>query len=261
LLDEAVRAWPKLRSKPADFVGRLDLAMAGEDFEDRHVADLYLAWACSLGDEKAMASLDPILRVEVTAAASRVDPSTTFVEEVVQLVRDKLLVRDGSAEPKIGEYAAKGPLRKWLRAAALRTAINHAGSRGREAAAVEGMTDQASNVEDDPETAYMRARYRSEFKAAFREAFEALSEQDRNVLRLNTVKGESIDDIARVYRVHRATVARWIDRCRDQLFRETRRLLARRSNLRGEDLDSLIRFIRSEIDLSLHRSRSQKRRG
>ena len=233
--------------------------MIGSDFEERHAADLYLAWACSRGDPVAIAALDPILRAEATTAASRVDAAPAFVEEVVQLVRDKLLVREGSSEPKIAEYAARGPLRKWLRAAALRTAINYAGSRRRGASAGEEMREDAAKVADDPETTYMRTRYRTEFKTAFREAFESLSEQERNILRLHTVKGESIDVIARVYRVHRATVARWIDRCRQHLFRETRRILARASNLRGRELDSLIQMIRSDIDVSLHRTRDRKR--
>lgn len=59
--------------------------------------------------------------------------------------------------------------------------------------------------------------------------------------------------MAAIYKVHRATVARWIAEARDQLLRETRRHMSERIGVRTPEFDSLPRLVQSEIANSLVR--------
>jgi hypothetical protein len=54
-----------------------------------------------------------------------------------------------------------------------------------------------------------------------------------------------------MYRVHRATVARWLARGRDRLMRETRAALLSRLRLPGDEIDSILRLIGSRVDISI----------
>jgi RNA polymerase sigma-70 factor (ECF subfamily) len=57
--------------------------------------------------------------------------------------------------------------------------------------------------------------------------------------------------MAPLYRVHRATVARWIAKARDTLVERTRDVLVHRLDAGPAEIASLLRLIRSELDASL----------
>ncbi|HEX4453061.1 MAG TPA: hypothetical protein VH143_19450, partial [Kofleriaceae bacterium] len=61
------------------------------------------------------------------------------------------------------------------------------------------------------------------------------------------------DEIGAIYRVHRVTAFRWIDKAKDQLVKATLDTLRARLKLPAEELDSVLRMIRSQIHLSLVR--------
>ena len=62
----------------------------------------------------------------------------------------------------------------------------------------------------------------------------------------------NIEEIGRVYAVHRATVARWIASSREGLARAVRaRLEAQFGQLPSEEFDSLFRLVYEELDLSV----------
>src|SRR5262249_22780652 len=105
----------------------------------------------------------------------------------------------------------------------------------------------------DPEIDLLRARYAVEFQAALRAALEALPARDRNLLRFSYLEGLSIDEIAAFYRVHRATAARWIGRARDALVEETRRLVLARVAVGEAELESLMRDLASQLEVSVRR--------
>ncbi len=80
-----------------------------------------------------------------------------------------------------------------------------------------------------------------------------LSHRQRNVLRQHTVFGVTIDGLAVMYRVHRATAARWLDGAREALLAGTRRELMARLHLSPGTLDSIMRLIESQIEISVRR--------
>lgn len=64
----------------------------GAPLDTLAAADLLRASACVGGDPKALAAFDRLLCTEVRRAVGPLDTSNTLVEEVTQLVRERLLV-------------------------------------------------------------------------------------------------------------------------------------------------------------------------
>jgi RNA polymerase sigma-70 factor, ECF subfamily len=241
----AAAAWPDL---PIDADGfRAYLAQRPTDVP--HVADLYLAFACANGDARAIAAFDKLL-AQTGAFIARIDSSAAFADEVRQLLREKLLVARPTGPAKITDYTGRGPLGAWLRVAAVRTALNLRRSQG---TAVRPPAPIAMRSAPDPELDHLRTRYAGELKAAFQTTLEALDTDERNVLRLHYLDGMSIDEIGRLYRIHRATAARWIERARDKILVETRRLFNERHRLTPTELDSVIDMLQSKFDVSIER--------
>src|SRR5262249_25966575 len=119
----------------------------------------------------------------------------------------------------IASYAGRGGLAPWLRAAAVRTAIDIMRTR-REIAADPGTLGELDAT--DPLLASLKQRYHDEFKAAFSRAAAQLTDRERTLLKYRFLDDLSIDEIGTLYRVHRATVARWIAAIRESLFEATR---------------------------------------
>jgi RNA polymerase sigma-70 factor (ECF subfamily) len=65
------------------------------------------------------------------------------------------------------------------------------------------------------------------------------------------VDGLTIDEIGALYRVHRATAARWLARAQVGLTKEIRAALIRTLNLQPAELRSVLRLIRSGLQVSL----------
>jgi len=106
---------------------------------------------------------------------------------------------------------------------------------------------------DDPELEYMKRTYAHEFRAAFAEALGQLGAREQTLLRYHHVDGLNIDEIGAIYRIHRVTAFRWIEKAKELLARSTLEILRGRLRLPANELDSVLRMIRSQIHLSLVR--------
>jgi RNA polymerase sigma-70 factor, ECF subfamily len=173
--------------------------------------DLYLACACAGGDARAIAHLEAHCRSTIDRAAARLGASAEQIDEVRQRTRARLLAPraaadEGRAEPRIAAFSGRGSLRAWVRVTATHETLRLL-RPGRHELGEED-DDLARELEREPvagpELAYFKQLYRDEFKAAFAEAVEALSERDRTVLRQYALDGLSIDSLASLQRVHRA---------------------------------------------------------
>ena len=69
----------------------------------------------------------------------------------------------------------------------------------------------------------------------------------------NRERGRNIERIGAIYGVHRATVARWIAQGRDSLLELVERELAKRLAVEVDEVGSIIRLVRSRIEVSLVR--------
>jgi RNA polymerase sigma-70 factor (ECF subfamily) len=256
-LDGARAAYPDVRVDDDRFLAHLARCLPAEETADAlatlHGADLYLALACGLGDPRAIAELEKRFIAEVpdslTRLAQKVQP-----DEVVQVLRAKLLVAEQGATPKILDYSGRGPLGGWLRVAAIRTALDltRRGANERPSAGDDALLEVPASIED-PELEHIRARHRADFKSAFEAALRSLSKEDRNILRLHLVDSLNIDEIGTIFQVHRATAARWIARCREKVHDETRRILLERLRIGDTELTSILGIVRSQLDLSINR--------
>ncbi len=263
LVAEGRAAWPDLHVDAVhvvEFVARQvtpDLADAALD--GLRPADLYLACGCARQLPAAIAAFDRDYMREVDIALARMRIAPQRVLDVKQLVRQRLFVGGGTAGAptspgKITEYGGRGDLRRWVRSVAVRTCLNDLRKGKREILVDDDqLIAQHAIAADDPEVEYMKRTYASEFKAAFSEALGKLGAREQTLLRYHHVDGLNIDEIGAIYRVHRVTAFRWLEKAKEILVRSTLDTLRARLTLPADELDSVLRMIRSQIHLSLVR--------
>jgi RNA polymerase sigma-70 factor (ECF subfamily) len=240
-------AWPAVqldREVFADHVRRLG---AG----DAHAEDLYLACACARGDASALALFEERFVAEVPRYIAHIDSSPAVADETRQLLREYLLVAADGARPRIADYRGGGPLTAWLRVAATRVVLQMKRKSKRVIASDDEVAERLAAVEPDVEVALLRKRYAVELAAALKAAIAALPERDRALLKMSIIDGLGIDELCRLYGVHRATVARWVVRLKQHIFDEAVALMRRRLLLDAGDVQSLCRAIGSQLDFSL----------
>ena len=75
--------------------------------------------------------------------------------------------------------------------------------------------------------------------------------RERTCLRLSVIEGLSLDRLGTMYRVNASTVSRWLARARQTLLAELQRQLKARENIAPEDVESIVRLVRSQVDVSL----------
>jgi RNA polymerase sigma-70 factor (ECF subfamily) len=254
---DALRAWPTLALAPEAFrqhlAGKVPEGTAPAELSAAVcVPDLFLACACARGVDGAAAELERTYMPVVGAAAARVG-GTALADEVKQVVREILFVGAGAAGPALADFSGRGNLKAWVRVIATREALRIVRrDKGRVGVQDEGLYAVLAPTEDaDPQLAYLKERYRAEFRRVFLAAVAGLPRRERVALRLHVLDGLSIDEIAPMYRVHRSTAARWLTRARELLLAETRAGLMRELGLGPSDVDSVIRLIQSNLDVSL----------
>lgn len=208
--------------------------------------DLALARACLEGESAALTKLEAMLVTEVRRAVTPLDPSPDFIDEVTQLVREKLLVHK-----RLADFSGEGALTGWLRTLAVRVALNARRAQGKEE--LVSQLPDAPLADPDPELALLRARYREAFRAAFTAALAALSARDRTILRLTSIDGLSLARVGQMYGKDASTVSRWLAGSRDVLLQRTRATLAQTLQLTDSALDSVMRAADSELHLSIAR--------
>jgi RNA polymerase sigma-70 factor (ECF subfamily) len=261
-LDDAVAAaraeWPGLALAPERFRQHLAERVpegTGADELARAVCvpDLFLACACALSVDGAALAFEKRYMPVVAAAAGRVGGSAEMIDEVKQIVREILFVGAGSSRPAIADFSGRGNLHAWVRVIATREALRLLRrDKGRVSVQDEGLyAVLAPSEEGDPQLDHLKERYRAEFRKAFLAAVAGLPRRERTALRLHVLDGLSIDEIAPLYRVHRSTAARWLTRARELLLEGTRAGLMRELGLATAEVDSVIRLIQSNLDVTL----------
>jgi RNA polymerase sigma-70 factor (ECF subfamily) len=245
--------YPEITLDPARLAAHLErLGIAVSD-EHAHATDLYLACACAAGDPQAIAALDRDLISIIRAAAQCIDRAPHFVDEVSQVVRERLLIANEGNEPRIADYAGKGPLRAWVRIAALRMAMNMLRDRKRDLLVDDEAFFDVLGAGTDVHTKQARLLYGQACSDALRAAFAKLTARERNLLRMHHLDGLTVDELAPMFRVHRATVARWIATAREHLLTETRTGLRERLAIGDDTADSILRELAGKIEISVSR--------
>lgn len=263
IVAEGRAAWPQLAVEAravVELIGRHATAeLAEAALEGLRPADMYLACACAAQLPGALAAFDRDYMREVEVALSRMRIGAPRIADIKQLVRQRLFVGGGtvgrpSSPGKIAEYGGRGDLRRWVRSVAVRTCLNDLRKGKRELLVNDDqLIAQHAIAADDPEVEYMKRTYASEFRAAFGDALGQLGAREQTLLRYHHVDGLNIDEIGAIYRIHRVTAFRWLEKAKELLVRSTLETLRARLKLPASELDSVLRMIRSQVHLSLVR--------
>lgn len=223
---------PELEPKFDAFVSELSPA-------DDTLDDLALAFAATHGNKDAHRALDALLR-QARPNIARIDGDASFLDEVHQVTLERLLTSN-----KLAEYKALGPLGAWLRATAVRVALDlkRKGNKERPAEDLEALVGST-----DRRDLTSRKLTAAQVSQAIRESLEHLSPRDRTLLRLHYFEGVTLEALARTYDSHRATVARWLADARALVMERTRVALS--SSVGGDELSDALNSIQSQIDVS-----------
>ncbi|MEM9492834.1 MAG: hypothetical protein AAGC55_27040, partial [Myxococcota bacterium] len=186
LYDEGQQQWPQLTVDPIRFVAYVASHLQADRRADQALAavrasDMYLTCSCADGDTTALHAFDERFIGEIDLALARMRLSAAQVDEVKQLVRQKLFVPSGERPGRIVDYSGRGDLRRWVRSIAVRTCLNQMRKGKRELPSQDDRVfDAMSSNDDDPEIAYMKERYRNEFRQAFQKALAGLTDRQQN---------------------------------------------------------------------------------
>jgi RNA polymerase sigma-70 factor (ECF subfamily) len=259
-VDPVDQAWQACRAARPDVQVTLDQFRAHLDahrpagiaVEDQLRAwcldDVYLVCGCIARDPHAIAAIEreiiPIIDLVIASYAPSV------IDETRQRLRAMLMVDHGGRGPLLAQYGGRGALRRWIRVVAAR----EAGKTWRADTAAIPVEDDALfdalAPPTDPVLSAVKKDAAVAFKRAFVSALAELDRRDRTLLKLHILDGLSIDELAPMHAVHRATIARWIAAAKDLVLAGTRRQLMRDLALDAQEVDSLIALVQSRIELT-----------
>lgn len=252
LLAAGRAAWPKVGVAPDRFLAHVARHVRTTDaLASVHAGDLYLACAAAEGDRAALTYLEEHFLARVPDYVVRLRIDRDAVDEVQQKLRENLVLGGQGKAPKIAEYSGKGALGGWIRVAAVRTALNHlrAGAAGGRAVALR----EEMSLADDPELAYVKEQAHELFASAFRRVLAGLDANERTILRLHYIDGLTMDQLSRLYKTPRSTIARRVAEARDQILVATEAFLRDEGRLSASAVASVIRRARSQLDVTISR--------
>jgi RNA polymerase sigma-70 factor (ECF subfamily) len=243
-------AWPDVPLDIATFGRRVQaLGLDGDPLLAR-AADVYLATACLSGDTAALQAFERGFLLPLPRMFGHLGLTHHQQDELRQRLRIRLLV---GPEPKIADYRALGALGGWVRVAALRLALNLKGEQigkgGEDAAAVDALLASAGVAEGDLDV----VNHQEAFRSALHKALSELPAREKTILRLHFLDGMNIDALAVVFRVHRATAARWLVSIRANVLETVRNALSLEIGASASEAQSLVRLLRSEVQVSIRR--------
>ena len=236
IVASAVDAWPGVFIDPEVFEVYVRERVPEEaGLSAVHGDDLYLAAACALGDARAAAWLDRAFLRALPQRIASVGLSADAVDELVQGLRERLLLgREGRA-PHIASYAGRGRLAGWLRMVAVRDAVRKRRPPRSAPEPADGV------VAMEPEVVGTRVHLRQPLRDAVSRGIATLNERDRRLLQLSVIEGVQARTLARQFGVHESTISRWLTRAHASLRRVTRGYLQEALAVPTPELESMLR--------------------
>lgn len=249
-------AWPGIEVSRDAFEAwagpRMAGATEGDEQDLERAKELYLCCACAAGDDRAIAAFDRVYFRDIGPAVGRLGPST-LPDDVKAELRARLFVGGGEgseARARIADFSGRGGLGRWVRAIAVRTALNLV--RAKKDKPHDTLEDELLGnpmASDDPELAHMKELYREEWREAFGAALASMEPESQNFLRLHHVDGLSLGEIGALYHVSVPTASRRVAKARDELMARTRGELKKRLKVDGDELESILRLIQSRLTI------------
>jgi len=241
-------AWPDFGVTLAELQSYVTRTPLGDSALE-NAADVVLVCACVKGVPAAINVLDGTIREKVPVFLKRIDRDAEFANEICQRLHERLLRGE---PPRLATYSGSGPLLNWLRVLTIRLAVDAKraqpplSSPFADSFAEHMVADSAS-----PDLQMLKARYGQSLLDAVSRGLRALPRRQRAVLRLYVLAHLTIDEIGRMYDVHRSTAARWIAAAERSVFDTVKSEFRERWGLATSDVASLARLIRSQLPISL----------
>jgi RNA polymerase sigma-70 factor, ECF subfamily len=254
LFEAGRAAWPSIALARETFGAHVAAIAAPDGHGDvaLRAADLYLACAAGHGDGPAIEAVEQTCIAKVAPALARIITASE-IDDVSQILRQRLFVGSNDGRPRLLDYAGRGELRAWVRASAIRTAFEHLRKSKRERAHEATLVFGLPGRVEDPALEQLRRQFQGEFRAAFQGALAALDARQRTLLRLHFLDGLTTEELGTVYRIHRVTAFRWLREARAALLKRMRAGLVDRLRIGGDELTSLFRLIDSRFEISAQR--------
>jgi RNA polymerase sigma-70 factor, ECF subfamily len=245
---ELSRRWPELPPPDEAFDAFAAQRAGSLDAAQLHTADLFVVHHALRGAAPALAVVRDLL-AQLRPVLRRTGATATLIDELIDELPAELLAPRQDAPPRLAAYAGRGPLAGWLRVVAVRNLVERKRRGGVQLD--DGVLDNLAASELGPELTMLRLTYRDELSAAVLAAVAAMEPRQRLLLRQHYLDGLSIDRLAVLHGIHRATAARRLASVRDELAAAVRDRLMTRLGVGGGTLDSIVRLVGSELELGL----------
>jgi RNA polymerase sigma-70 factor, ECF subfamily len=171
-------------------------------------------------------------------------------DELRQQLRVTLLTGE---QPKIGTFRGQGPLGAWVQVCAVRLALRIGSAKNKLVLPDASLLDELVSRDADQELLAAKSRYRDTFQSALEECFLGLNARQKTLLRMHFLDDMNIDEMGLVFRVHRATIARWLVAIRREVLEQLCRKVSINLRTSSSEFLSLVRLVRSDVRLSLRR--------
>ncbi len=250
-LAEARRAWPRVDVDDAQFAAFLATKPASQAIR---ISDLFIVCAAAAHHPEAARSLEESFGPYLRKALSGLRLTPSQIDDVLQSTWRDVLAGES---PRIAQYDGTGDLKAWLRVAATRIGLRVLKKSKRDAPESEA-GEIAERAAADPELMLLKAKYGAHFHEAVKIAIDAMPRADAMLLRQHTIDGLGIDELAKLYDVHRATAARRLASARESLARAIREEFKRCARLDDSECESVLRLVQSSLDVTLRRHFSAK---
>lgn len=255
-------------------------------FRELQTNDLFLAMACSSGNERAWWEFDHHHRSYLERVARHLASSETNAQDVVDTVYVELYgtrVIDGARVSKFATYSGRGSLRGWLRTVVWHSLVDlHRTSH--DEVSLDEMTEnvgegftQASFAEPslDGEVEMIdhltRERYRKTTLKAIETAFGDLDNHEKLLLLYYHVENLKLREIARLVeaptsplrdwfqrksaqresnpelKIHESTVMRWLEKTYSKVLKGFRTELLVKNSLKEEELDICLEIATQDL--------------
>lgn len=225
-----------------------------DSLERLHWGDLWVVFGAISGDPIAWGILETQYYSGAIRVLGRLKLSPSELDDVTQHTRVRLFSPGPRGVAKLEQYEARGALSSWLKMVVTRGAIDFLSKKAVEIPAFgNDFWDALPAPQDDSEMALLRRHYGAQLKGIVEAVVGEMEEGEKAVLRYHLVEGLTIDDIAAILGIHRATVARRINKARDAMARNTRERMREHLRVSASQLVSVMRLIDTQIELSLHR--------
>jgi RNA polymerase sigma-70 factor (ECF subfamily) len=247
--------WPCIAISLAQWERGLEIVGVFEASETLRSTELFLTVACSYGDAAAIATLEREYLASIFGAlAKRFQLESATSEDALQRLREKLLVHRPQRVAAILDYQGAGALGVWLHVVTLRELISQHRQLQRQR-----LSDDDDRVldglagTDNPALQVISKDSQAHVKEAYRAALARLAVRQRLILRMHICDRLSLEAIAATYNVNRVTVARWLDRARCDVAQWVREQLLQALQLAPAEVESLLRNVQSQFELSVER--------